>query len=136
LQGYQNHYSEHYVDRTGGPICAIADFIGSTNAILPQAFNFDITDWAGTSEEKRDCGHQWPRHWYIYSITATVPEFDILKYGYSLSLEGGYDRLNELDELYPSGGECDLENQTVSCEVRDVPLPPIPTPRPTPTPPQ
>jgi hypothetical protein len=92
LANYQQHYSEHYVDRTESPIAPW------TNSLLSQAYNFDITDWANA--DKGDItGHQWPRYWYIQSIT--TPGF---RYGYPRSFEGGNDLFHDLATTYPPGG--------------------------------
>jgi hypothetical protein len=51
-------------------------------------------------------GHQWPRNWYQKSATSTSPKF---RYGYTLSLEGGNDRFDELATLHPPGKKCGLD---------------------------
>ena len=82
-----------------------------TNELLPNAFNFDITDWQPvTSEDKQDYGHQWPLRWYKQSITS--PEFD---YGYPLSLEGGNARFGKIVEEYPPGDQCSLTSVQDKC---------------------
>jgi Domain of unknown function (DUF5011) len=91
---YPDHYAEHYVDRTPSIIAPW------TNLLLSNAYNFDITDWMGADKgDPLTFGHSWPRSWYIQSIT--TPEF---RYGYSLSLEGGYGRFDELSTVYRAGG--------------------------------
>jgi hypothetical protein len=98
LEGYPEHYSEHYVDRS----------LPSTDAILPNAFNFDITDWQPiTSEDKKDAGHQWPRYWYKQSVT--TPGF---RDGYRLSLEGGNELFRNLATQFPAGGCVKLKSIT------------------------
>jgi hypothetical protein len=106
LANYPKHYAEHYVDRTQ-PIIDTR-----TNAILPNAFNFDITGWTpDSSDERRDFGHQWPRYWYKKSVVS--PEFS--RYGYRLSLEGGNDQFNVLTEQYPAGKQCSLTKAEDEC---------------------
>jgi hypothetical protein len=104
LPDYPNHYAEHYVDKG----------LAFTNAILQNAFNFDITNWKHTQEEDGFLGHDWPREWYINSITA--PEFRY-GYGFPLSLEsgGGIDRFNEVADKWPASNSpklCILESET------------------------
>jgi hypothetical protein len=100
MPDYPYHYAEHYVDRT---FYEIPDWITMTNTILPYAFNFDITDWqTDNPDEKKDWGHQWPRHWYKKSIIATEPGYEYLKYGHPLSLEGGNQQfIHVMGQLYP-----------------------------------
>jgi hypothetical protein len=101
LPDYPNHYAEHYVDRS----------LPFTDAILENAFNFDITGWIGADKgDPRFLGHWWPVYWYIQSITAS--EFN---YGFPLSLEGGNDQLNGLDQIYPPGKQCSLHDMGTSC---------------------
>jgi hypothetical protein len=100
LEGYTNHYSEHYVDR----------HLPSTDACLASAFNFDISNWKHSPDLIGDpVGHQWPRHWYEKSVTSTSPKF---KYGFPLSLDGG-NTLNNLisrrDTEFRPGTQCDLD---------------------------
>ena len=112
----QKYYAEHYVDRTEDPIfCSIFNFIASTNTILLHAFNFDITNWDGTSDEKKDCGHQWPRYWYAKSITTPG-------YGYPLSFEGGNNQFDKLSTEYPPDEECKLFSKMSACLWKDIPI--------------
>jgi hypothetical protein len=113
LPGYPNHYSEHYVDSTLSPI---PDLLYKTNAILPKAFNFDITNWDGADKGNPlfvgiwapIYWHWWPVNWYIHSITA--PEFNDGFPGFPLSFEGGYNQFNGLDQQYRPGEQCPLKN--------------------------
>jgi hypothetical protein len=96
LSDYPNHYAEHYVDSTNSSLPMVKDLVKKTNAILPHAFNFDITDWIGANKgDPLLFGHWWPVYWYIQSMTG--PYFyvcgsnsDLLRpcYGYPLSFEG------------------------------------------------
>ena len=111
------HYVEHYVDR-GLP---------STDACLSNAFNFNISNWDRLSVGERGFGgHQWPRNWYKRSVTSTSPKF---RYGYTLSLEGGNDRFDELATLHPPGNQCGLdtglfnENPNPDCQQAACPFP-------------
>jgi hypothetical protein len=98
---YLKHFSEHYVDIR----------LPFTDAILQNAFNFDITYWSGAGlnwridkgdrEKGGFLGHWWPVTWYINSITA--PEFNNGLSGFPFSLEGGDNQLNELDQIYRPG---------------------------------
>ena len=114
LPDYPNHYAEHYVD-WGLPF---------TNAILQNAFNFDITGWIGANKgDPLTVGHIWPRYWYIQSMIG--PYFyvcgsnsDLVRpcYGYPLSFEGGTNEFNELDQMYPPGRKCFIEVEAEPCE--------------------
>ena len=116
IEGYHDHYVEHYVDR----------HLPSTDACLASAFNFDISNWKHTPDLIGDpLGHQWPRHWYEKSVISTSPKF---KYGFPLSLEDG-NTLNNLintrdTELHP-GTQCSLdtglfnENPNPDCHPAD-----------------
>ena len=73
LEEYPEHYSEHYVDIG----------LASTDAILRNAFNFDITHWKHSLSEGWPFGHFWPLNWYKNSVTTSG-----FNYGYPLSLEG------------------------------------------------
>ena len=99
LEGYTNHYSEHYVDRG----------LASTDACLTNAFNFDMSRWKHSPTESLKFGHHWPIHWYQQSVISTSPQF---KYGFPLSLEGG-NNLNNLisrrDTEFLPGKQCVLD---------------------------
>jgi hypothetical protein len=102
LVNYPNHYSEHYVDRTPAALF--------TNAILTNAFNFNITRWKPHLDPLNDpIGHQWPRYWYEKSVTS--PRF---RYGYPLSLEDGNDPFSVLAN-YPAGKRCILTRAKDVC---------------------
>ncbi|MGH8558047.1 MAG: hypothetical protein ACRESZ_11410 [Methylococcales bacterium] len=129
--GYSNHYSENYVDRTFTH--PIYDWISKTNELLPNALNFDITDWQpDNSKEKenkeKDGGHQWPRYWYEKSVTSSG-----FRCGFALSVEGGNNQINRLPKQN-STEEPARKLINVDCESGDVPPPPSPTPVPTPSP--
>jgi hypothetical protein len=92
LANYQEHYAEHYVDKS----------LKYTDSDLSHAYNFDITGWEPVSrwpnnpDEKESFGHQWPRYWYEHSVTSHWHEQYGFRYGYPLSLEGSGKDLNEL----------------------------------------
>jgi hypothetical protein len=100
------HYSEHYVDKG----------LLFTDAILQNAFNFEITFWTGAGlnwlvdkpVKGWPLGHWWPVTWYINSITA--PELNHGLSGFPLSLEGGNNQLNDLDQIYHPGEKCYLND--------------------------
>jgi hypothetical protein len=101
---YLKHYSEHYVDK-GFP------FSDLTDETLPNAFNFNITDWIGMDKSHPLLfGHLWPLDWYVKSITA--PQFN---YGFPLSFEGGNNQFTELDQKYPPGQQCSIRVATGPC---------------------
>jgi Domain of unknown function (DUF5011) len=107
LLNYPNHNSEHYVDRTISPI----PDLNETNAILPNAFNFDVTNWEGADKSEWYLfGHWWPVYWYMRSIT-----FDDGFPGFPLSFEGGNNQFNELRKKYPLGKQCFLKSTTDTC---------------------
>jgi len=109
LEGYPDHYAEHFVD------------IGLwyTDACLASAFNFNITDWRLVShqnpDEREGFGHQWPRWWYEHSVTSSG-----FKYGYPLSLEGSGKNINELAK-YPAGKQCHLMDEGTICDILNPP---------------
>ncbi len=111
---YPNHYAEHYVDRSGSQV----PWINSTNSCLSNTFNFDITGWVPDKDDRLgEFGHQWPRRWYQKSITfapagSTPPGF---VYGYHLSRESGYDRLDRLSVDYPPGQQCPVFVEGARC---------------------
>jgi hypothetical protein len=93
------HFSEHYVD------------IGLwyTDTKLPNAVNFDITNWDMTGwehlskDDKREWGHQWPRYWYEKSVTTPT----LTSLGYNFTFESrGTEFYNEYSLFRPS--ECFL----------------------------
>jgi hypothetical protein len=110
LKDYQDHsYAEHYVDTGPFP---------STDAILQNAFNFDITSWTPSARDwPLGGGHQWPRYWYQQSVTTS--EF---RYGFPLSLEGGAD-VKEYRAIKPPG-PCMLQHKYSLCNF-DLPSGPI-----------
>jgi hypothetical protein len=118
LQHYANHYLEHYVDLVNHPrglVCRAAEFFGPTNEILRHALNFNITKWKSEDplKEKGLCGHQWPRYWYEKSVTLGG-----FRYGYPLSLEGGYSKYKALaKKKYLKGEECPLTKTKDKCRV-------------------
>ena len=103
LEGYlkDKQYADHYVDKSV--------FTDAADACLLSAFNYNISNWRHDEREGGfPPGHQWPRNWYEKSITSTSPPF---KYGYTLSLAGSGNDINELvskQAAYPVGKRCDL----------------------------
>jgi hypothetical protein len=94
---YLKHYSEHYVDKG----------LVRTDESLPNAFNFDITDWKGAG--KGDFllfGHWWPVRWYIQSITEIDNETP--RPGLPLSREGGNNGYAQLSTRFQPGGTCSI----------------------------
>jgi hypothetical protein len=123
---YPEHYAEHYVDMG----------LWNTDALLSNAFNFDITGWINANRIDPNglhTGHHWPRRWYQNSVTSSGFE-----YGFPLSLEGGGSaRFKELANKWSVSNPpqpCILKNTTTenppSCDFKNASLPaPVPTPR-------
>lgn len=116
LPNYPNHYSEHYVD-IGLP---------STDAILTNAFDFDITHWPHNPLQFLG-GHQWPRYWYERSVTTPGS-----RCGFALSAEGGNNAINTLPKQNSPEEPARKLTNAADCESGGVP--PLPSPTPTPTP--
>jgi hypothetical protein len=114
LEGYPNHYSEHYVDMD----------LPSTDAILKNAFNFDITHWDKANKGSgfdAITGHQWPRYWYEQSVsTPFSSQTSGFATGYPLSFEGGNNAYNTLSQKFRPGDSCQLTDvlTTAICGIR------------------
>jgi hypothetical protein len=106
---YQSYYSEHYVHR------GLAFMDTSTDECLSNAFNFNITDWAHSSEEGGFAGHSWPHNWYERSVTFTS-NTNTPPPGFNLSFEGGNDQFDKIDELYRPGEQCPLMDEGTRCQ--------------------
>jgi hypothetical protein len=95
--GNYPHYSEHYVDMG----------LWYTDALLPTAFNFDITGW--TDDANRidptglPTGHHWPWRWYTRSVESPTSTGDL---GFMLSLEGGNEGYSTLSQRFQPGKSC------------------------------
>lgn len=103
-------WAEQYVDRS------MLTPVPGTDAILIDAFNFDITDWTpqpACVPGALPCVHRWPYEWYQDSINYSVGTTPYL-FGYSRSVEAG-NSLPGHSGFFKRGALCTLENIFSDC---------------------
>jgi hypothetical protein len=115
--GLSADWAEQYVDRS--KLDYIYSVLG-TDAILPNAFNFDITNWSARPSCPADvwrwmpCVHRWPYEWYQDSVNSSSSTTPYL-FGYSRSIESGQPSLPGQNSFFKPGALCTLENTTSDC---------------------